>query len=763
MPEPDVQSLIERASAEMQAGRATAAERLYRDVLARDPEHAVALHFLGLCLVQTGRASEGLAYLARSITLLPGKAKPRHNYGVALLQAGDLAAAERELLEAIRLEPENAASHHYLGMVRQRLGRLAEAAIAYHAALERAPDDPAVTSNLGFCLLEQGDVEGAQAWLRRSIAREPRNAVAHNNLGSALSAGGDAAGAIASFRSAVELAPTYALAWYNLALALRRTGDYDGAFGALRSAVQHGPDFAPAWQALADELAHAEFDAWDPRAAEDFTQILRHPAVDAAPLARAAAALLVLDPAFGPAFRGLVSGGAPAGVWSDAARLQALAHPLLLALIEDAVVPDPEFELFLRALRRGALESWQAGTLQGSPPAVGLLCALAQQCFLDEYVWPESADEAAVVERLVARVGAGASAAEVALLAACRPIAAYRGMRRPFDAGAAFARMWRRQVEEPSEEARLRPEIPVIGTIEDATSRAVQAQYERNPYPRWHRLPQTHVGAYPLGRALRALFPHVDPGRLRVPEAPRILAAGCGSGFQVAVTASRNRSGQVLAVDLSRTSLAYAMRRCRELGLANVRFAQADILALGSLGERFDWIECGGVLHHMRDPLAGWRVLCTLLAPGGVMKVALYSEIARRGVVAARELVAREGLVPDLAGIRAARQLILAQPIGSAAREALLAADFWTASGARDLVMHVEEHRYTTTELATMIDALGLEFLGFEFDVPETPNQYRVEHLDDPGGRSLANWGAFEARRPHAFARMYQFWVRKPD
>lgn len=762
MAEAQLQSLIERASAELQAGRADGAERIYREILAREPEHAVALHFLGLCLAQTGRVAEGCAYLARSIALLPGKAKPRHNYGVVLLEAGDLDAAERALLEAIALEPQNAATHHYLGMVRQRLCRLGEAAAAYHAALERAPDDPAVTSNLGFCLLEQGDVEGAQAWLRRAIAREPRNAVAHNNLGSALSAAGDAAGAIASFRRAVELTPSYALAWYNLALALRRQGDYDDAFGALRSAVEHGADFAPAWQGLADALAHAQFDAWDPRAAEDFTRILRHPAVDAGVLAPTAAALLVLDPAFGPAFRGLVAGSAPAGEWSDAARVRALAPPLLLALIEDAVVPEPDFELFLRALRRRALESWGAGTLVSAPPAAELLCALAQQCFLNEYVWPEGADEAAAVERLAARASGGLSAVEVALLAAYRPVAACQGLRTPLDAGPAFARLWRRQVEEPAAEARLQQEIPVVGAIEDAISRAVQAQYERNPYPRWHRLPRTQSAAYPLGRALRALFPHVDSHRLRVPEAPRILAAGCGSGFQVAVTASRNPAGRVLAVDLSRTSLAYAMRRCRELGLTNVRFAQADILGLGSLGERFDWIECAGVLHHMRDPLAGWRVLCGLLEPGGVMKIGLYSEIARRGVVAARELIAQAGLAPDLAGIRAARQLILAQPPGSAVREALLAADFWTASGTRDLVMHVEEHRYTTAALAAMIDALGLEFLGFELDAPETLGQYRSEYPGDPGGRSLANWGAFEARHPHAFARMYQFWVRKP-
>ncbi len=38
---------------------------------------------------------------------------------------------------------------------------------------------------------------------------------------------------------------------------------------------------------------------------------------------------------------------------------------------------------------------------------------------------------------------------------------------------------------------------------------------------------------------------------------------------------------------------------------------------LGGLGRQFDLIECVGVLHHLGDPLAGWRVLVSLLKPGG--------------------------------------------------------------------------------------------------------------------------------------------------
>jgi tetratricopeptide (TPR) repeat protein/SAM-dependent methyltransferase len=752
-----LQPLLAQASKALQGGRHQEAEQLYRAALARDAANPDALHFLGVCLVQTGRNAEGLGFLARSMEQLRNRGRYVHNYALMLAQAGELAAAERELEDAIALEPKNAGSHHYLGMVRHQRGRLEDAVAAYREALKHAPDDAAIASNYGHCLLAQGNIESALDWLRRSIARQPRDPVAHNNLGSALNASGDSRGAIASYRKAIELNPGYAMAWYNLGLALGDVGDDNRSLDAFRNAVRTGPAFAPAWEKFADAFGRSRFIAWDAQAAQELTRVLLHPTIDAAGLSDAAASLLVLDPAFGPLFR-----EAPAATWFSGERLRALANPMLLALIENALLPDHSFEIFLQSVRRRALEAWDSGALLASPTCVELLCALAQQCFLNEYVWPESNEETAQVDRLVARVGAAGGALEVALLGAYRPLARVANLARPAPDGEAFERLWRRQVDEPRTEAALQAEIPALTPIQDQVSHAVQRQYEENPYPRWHRVPASLAAPFPARQVLRTLFPQLDMSRLRVPDAPHILIAGCGTGYQAAVTAARNPGSRILAVDLSRTSLAYAMRRCRELRSANIRFAQADILQLDAIPERFEVIECAGVLHHLREPLDGWRVLASLLKAGGVMKLGLYSEIARRGVVAARELIARRGLHADLAGIRAARQLVLAQPEGSAERTVAHSYDFYCASGARDLMLHVQEHRYTTAQLAAAIRALGLEFLGFEAIDPRAVLAYRERFPADHAAASLENWGRFEEEFPDTFAGMYQFWVSKP-
>lgn len=104
-------------------------------------------------------------------------------------------------------------------------------------------------------------------------------------------------------------------------------------------------------------------------------------------------------------------------------------------------------------------------------------------------------------------------------------------------------------------------------------------------------------------------------------------------------------------------SLAYARRKTQEEGLRNIEYAQADILNLSTIGRTFDRIEAVGVLHHLADPKAGWRVLLTLLAPNGIMRVGLYSEAARRPIVKARAIVAERGYPSTAEGIRA-RQTI---------------------------------------------------------------------------------------------------------
>src|SRR5262249_11132438 len=145
-----------------------------------------------------------------------------------------------------------------------------------------------------------------------------------------------------------------------------------------------------------------------------------------------------------------------------------------------------------------------------------------------------------------------------------------------------------------------------------------------------------------LDEHLRIQFP-TAPFRPLGKDEIDILVAGCGTGRHPIEVARQYRGARILAMDLSVSSLCYAKRKTPGPLAARSACAQGDILRLGSLDRTFDLIEIRGVLHHLADPLAGWRFMLSLLRSGGFMHVGLYSGLARRDVVAARAFIAERG------------------------------------------------------------------------------------------------------------------------
>ena len=752
------------ASRLLQQGQLEQAERLYRQVLAADQANAQATHFLGVCLFREGRRDEGLAQLRRSVALAPSNDMFWLNLGMLLVQSNALEEAEAALRRAVAARPDSPAAHNYLGVALQNAGRFPEAIASFERALELNPADDTVHNNFGYALLQHGEVEAAGARFRRAIEINPDNAMAHNNLGNAQRALGDPAGSLASYRQAVRIDPGIPMARFNLGRALLDAGEAEAALEHLRAAVRFAPEFGAAWQWLAEVLSRFRFDVQDAGIEAEFVECLSHPDLEPAYLAQAAASLLRADASFRRVLPAADGGDAGAPELDEDA-LRRLARPLFLLLLEYTFIPEPDFERLVANIRRAAALAWSARALRGGTELREVLGAVAHQGFLTEYLHEERDDESRIVAQLKSELEAKLAAggpvdeAAIALYASYRPLATLRGAGGlPASDATTVGRLVVRQVREPAEEARIALELKTIAPVGDAVSLAVQAQYEQQPYPRWLRAPSTG-GAYPLALRLRTLFPHAAAGAAAVPEHPSILIAGCGTGRHVAITAALNPQSRILAIDLSRASLAYAARRARESGLRNVEFAQADILELGGLGERFDVVECSGVLHHLSDPVAGWRVLVALLSPGGRMKIGLYSEIARRSIVAARQLIAERGYSADPQGMREARAAILALPPEHPARAVADSIDFYSLSGCRDLLFHVQEHRYTLSQIDAILADLGLEFLGFEFEFAAPRLEYLREFPHDPAAVSLAHWAQFEARHPDTFAGMYQFWV----
>ena len=279
----------------------------------------------------------------------------------------------------------------------------------------------------------------------------------------------------------------------------------------------------------------------------------------------------------------------------------------------------------------------------------------------------------------------------------------------------------------------------------------MRQQYEQNPYPRWTKT-APFSKAQPLDAFLAQRFPLARRTPLLSPQLDYLIA-GCGTGQQVASVLLGISGIAVTAVDLSLASLGYAKRMTDTLGLP-VSYGQADILELGQLGRTFDVVDVAGVLHHMADPLAGWRVLVSLVRPGGFMRVALYSTLARRHIAAAQRLIAAEGWPATPEGIRAARQAILALPDTAPERRVAATLDFFSLSECRDLLFHVQEHTFDLPAIAAFLSENELDLLGFDVGA-DVVHRYAQRFPEDTAKTSLDDWNTFEQENPDVFLGMY--------
>jgi tetratricopeptide (TPR) repeat protein len=256
-------------------GNLQQAEDLYRQILQAEPQHADALHLLGLVEHQTGRYPLAIEHIGASLRLKPGQAQAHNNLGGALLAHGQLAEALACFRQAVQLKPDYPAAHHNqgnvlrlqgkyeealpslqralrlqpryanaltcLGLVLQKLGRQAEALSYYQQALSINPDSAELLNHLGSALAELNRHAEAIPHYQRALALEPSLASAHQHLGVALGALGRHEEAAACQQKAIAIDPRLADAHFSLGHTLRTLGRIQESRAALERAIALAP------------------------------------------------------------------------------------------------------------------------------------------------------------------------------------------------------------------------------------------------------------------------------------------------------------------------------------------------------------------------------------------------------------------------------------------------------------------------------------------------------------------------------------------
>jgi len=497
---------------------------------------------------------------------------------------------------------------------------------------------------------------------------------------------------------------------FHLAVVLEGLGELAAAARELTQALRLDPNREEAARRLAALFRRPDFGATD----HDELNVvglrhgLNHVRVDQKAIANVAVRVLVTGRSLKNAFA-----TGQAQDWLEAARRLCLERTspilkdeLLLEVLRTSTLSSPELESLLTAIRRVLLLE-MVPTRFCDHALVSFAVAMLQQCWINQFVWAVSEEE----EAALARPTKEDLEAGHCILRHCL----YAPLRRVLGDDAvpeACSRLEPRALREvvvhrlamERNERERAARMPLLGDIDGATSRRVAQFYEESPYPRWSTVIISRDHRATLARFL-------GEERAAFLERPfEVLIAGCGTGQQVVQSALHyGPNARILALDLSAASLGYAARMAESFGVKNVEFARADLETLATaearFAGRFQLIEAVGVLHHMAEPFAGWRALLRCLAPHGLMRIGLYSAIARRN-------------------------------------------------------LHVCEHRLALAEIARFLEDERLTFRGFQLPKESQAMFWQRFALETWPG-SLANWARFEEERPQLFENMYLFWCEK--
>jgi protein O-GlcNAc transferase len=254
MPELDIDRTFQTAVGCHGSGQLGQAETLYRQILAEQPKHFGALHFLGVMAHQQGRHEVGVDLIRQALVIQPDNADAYGNLGVALKANGQLDEAIAAYRQAIALRPNYPAAFYNLGIALGTKGQLDEAIAAYRQAIVLRPDYAEAHNNLGNALMDKGQAEEAVAACRAAIAVRANYPEAYNNLGNALRARGYLEEAVAAARQAIALKPDFAEAYNNLGHTLWILGQLDQAIAASRAAIDLKPNVPELYNNLGNAL-----------------------------------------------------------------------------------------------------------------------------------------------------------------------------------------------------------------------------------------------------------------------------------------------------------------------------------------------------------------------------------------------------------------------------------------------------------------------------------------------------------------------------
>ncbi|MEO3705945.1 class I SAM-dependent methyltransferase [Trichormus azollae] len=250
----------------------------------------------------------------------------------------------------------------------------------------------------------------------------------------------------------------------------------------------------------------------------------------------------------------------------------------------------------------------------------------------------------------------------------------------------------------------------------------------------------------------------------------RILDAGCGSGVATEYLVHLNPHAQIVGIDLSAGTLEVAKKRCQSSGADRVEFHHLSIYDVEQIPGEFDLINCVGVLHHLPDPIRGIQALAKKLATDGLMHIFVYGELGRWEIQLMQKAIAllQGNITGDYHdGVQVGRKIFASLPENN--RIVKREKERWALENQQDecfadMYVHPQETDYNIDTLFQLIDASGLEFIGFS-----NPGFWQLETLLAKAPELIERAGELSERERYRLIELlnpevshYEFFLGRP-
>ncbi len=434
---------------------------------------------------------------------------------------------------------------------------------------------------------------------------------------------------------------------------------------------------------------------------------------------------------------------------------------LFIKLLETVPISDLFLEKFIMSLRKFLLIEKEAIILNHSSKKV--IEALSLQCINTDYIYNIDEYEKKVLKNLNSKkiynkLNSKKLDVSIALLSCYVPLFEKSWIKKT-NFKNVFKKIYKAQISNFEREKIISKNIINFSLIRDETSKMVRKNYENLPYPRWTNLSLfrqkfKNVNEFCFQNDLKIKF---VPENIK--KKIRILVAGCGTGQDALEISSHFYNSEITGIDLSKKSLAYAIRNKKELKIKNVNFLQGDLLDTPKLNIMFDVIHCHGVLNHISNPFIGLKNLTRCLKEKGLIFLSLYSKIGRKDILDLRAHFLNKYKIINNDILKKIRLEILENK--NLQRSTYLnSVEFFNKSEFKDLLLHPQEYCFTLEEIENFILKLNYRFCGF-LGLQNEKNKFKNLCGGDEELLNLKLWNQFENYNTKTFAGMYHFCLQK--